>query len=316
MYAAMILLLIACRPPEKEPTDDWHLLFTGQAPYKGDGMAGIWETDLDFQEVWRVELPGTQGGFGATRLPGKETLYARSSQPPHADPSVEIADAQGNVSWIYDPNTVGAINFPHGVATSASGDYIAADAFAFQVIGIHPSKNLAWKTSLAENLQAPTGVWVGMLDGQETMVVPAVDEPYNGGPPRDQVWAYRLEASGPTLAWVWPPENDPTEALWVHGARILEDNTILVSIAGLGRIVRLDAQGNKIAQYPSDDRVMLSFPRDALFLPDGDLLVVDSVEVLKIHDPENSFEIVDAIPAPFSYSVQLLDCSLDLCINP
>lgn len=309
----MLFLLIACTQPKVMPLGEEHLLLTGQAPYKDQILPGVWETDGDFNELWRQPLLQDQGGFGAVRV-GQDTLLSRSGPPPDPNTAFDLINQDGEVIWSYDAAEAGALVFPHGVGMTPWGQYLVADAVTSRILAIGADGKVDWIQYTAADRKGPSGFDIGIVDGQPMLVATLLDESTTSIDTDDQVYAWWLHEDGLDLAWKWPESMDLRIASWMHGAHFQHDGSLLVSVAGLGNIVELDpATGTELRRAPDDDRTILAFPRDAVLLANGDMIVVDAVELLRVRDPFGDFEIVDSIPAPLSYSVERLDCNTEFC---
>ncbi len=309
----MFFLFLACNPTEVAPLEVEHLLLTGQAPYKDQEYAGVWETDLDFNELWRQTLSEDQGGFGAQRV-GQDTLLSRSGPPPDPNTDFDLVNQDGDVVWSYDAAEAGALVFPHGVGVTPWGQYLVADAVTARIMAVGQDGKVDWIQYTAADEKGPSGFDIGTVDGKPMLIATLLDESTTSIDTDDQVYAWWLKEDGLELAWKWPDSMDLRIASWMHGAHFQRDGSLLVSVAGLGNIVELDpATGLELRRAPSDDRTILAFPRDAVLLANGDMIVVDAVELLRVRDPFGDFEIVDSIPAPLSYSVELLDCTAEFC---
>ena len=309
----MIFLLIACNHATVAPLGEEHLLLTGQAPYKDQQLAGVWEADTDFNEVWRQPLSKDQGGFGAQRVE-EGTLISYSGPPPDPNTGFSLVNQDGERLWAYDASEAGALVFPHGVGVTPWGQYLVADAVTSRIMAVGADGKVDWIQYTAADQKGPSGFDIGMVDGQPMLIATLLDESTTSSDTDDQVYAWWLHEDGLELAWKWPESMDLRIASWMHGAHFQRDGSLLVSVAGLGNIVELDpATGRELRRAPSDDRTVLAFPRDAVLLGNGDMIVVDAVELLRVRDPFGDFEIVDSIPAPLSYSVELLDCASEVC---
>ena len=72
--------------------------------------------------------------------------------------------------------------------------------------------------------------------------------------------------------------------------------------------------GEEVWRIPEEPGAM-AFARDAVFLPDGSLVVADAAaEVLRVADPFGSFTVVDSRRAPGVYCVEALDCATEACL--
>jgi len=311
----MLLFLLACQSatPSKATTADYHLLWSGQGPYKDDGYPGIWETDLDFNEVWALDLPGEQGGFGALRE-GTDTLIARTTQPPDPNVSVERVTADGSVVWAYDADTAGMLVFPHGIALTPWEQYVIADVFTSRIFAVSADGRLDWSNYTREAGGAPSGFDIGMVDGKPMLIATLLDESVMGDDSNNRIAAWWLEKDGLTPAWTWPESGDKHNASWLHGAHFQYDGSLLVSVAGVGQVVQLDpVTGLELDRIPRDGKGMLAFPRDAVLLPNGDMILADALELVRVRDPFGDFERVASTALPLTYSVELIDCATQTC---
>lgn len=310
----MFILLLACtQQPKVTELPENHLLFTSQGPYKDDGYPGVWETREDFSEVWSLDLPGEQGAFGAVRI-GEDTLITRTEQPPDPNTALERVARDGTVVWAYNTDEAGLLVLPHGVGQTPWNQYLVADVFTFRIMAVGADGKVDWVEYTTEQHGAPSGLEVGMVDGKPMLLATLLDESPDTITTNDQVYAWWLKEDGLELAWKWPETIDASVASWLRGAHFQHDGSLLVNAAGLGNIVELDPRtGRELRRIPEDDRPLLVFPRDAVLLPDGDMIVVDAAELLRIRDPFGAFEIVDSAPAPLTYSVELINCEEEVC---
>ncbi len=310
----MILMLLGC-PVEPDtgaaslsPAEP-RLLISGQMNLSDFDAPAALELDLEGNVVWSLTPEADAGAFGARRLDDGQTLIAWTRLPPDTAAGLVIADEEGATQWRYDENLGGPLVFPHGVDLLGDGTVVVADTYRGDVLAIDTAGSLRWDLSVLSSRHsgAPSGMSRGEYDGTEYIFVTQLDN-LDGTVPNDTLTAYLVEGDDePRELWVWPPERSPEMSLWIHGPRLLDDGTVLGSMAGHGQVVRLDLEGNEIERFPPDDHESrLAFPRDAAFLPDGRLVVLDATEVLLVTDPGGAFEVEVLAELSFGYSLEVV----------
>ncbi|MBM4368727.1 MAG: PQQ-binding-like beta-propeller repeat protein [Deltaproteobacteria bacterium] len=310
----MIAVLLGC-PVEPDtgaatlPATEPRLLVSGQMNLADFDAPAALELDLDGNVTWSLTPEPDAGAFGARRLDDGQTLVAWTRLPPDTAAGLVIADDDGAVSWRYDEKLGGPLTFPHGVDALGDGTVLVADTYRGDVLAIDTSGSLLWDLSVlsSRHAGAPSGMSRGVYDGKEYILVTQLDN-LDGQVPNDTLTAFLVEGDEePRELWVWPPERSPESSLWIHGPRMLDDGTVLGSMAGHGQVVRLDLEGNEIERFPPDEHESrLAFPRDAAFLPDGRLVVLDATEVLLVTDPGGAFEVEVLAELSFGYSLEVV----------
>ncbi len=310
----MIAMLLGCpveqdTAAEPELGAEPRLLISGQMNLSDFDAPAALELDLDGDVVWSLTPEADAGAFGARRLDDGQTLIAWTRLPPDTAAGLVIADDEGTESWRYDEKLGGPLVFPHGVDVLGDGSVVVADTYRGDVLAIDTAGSLRWELSVlsSRHAGAPSGMSRGEYEGKEYIFVTQLDN-LDGTVPNDTLTAYLVEGDDePRELWVWPPERSPEVSLWIHGPRLLDDGTVLGSMAGHGQVVRLDLDGNEIERFPpSEHESRLAFPRDAAFLPDGRLVVLDATEVLLVTDPSGAFEVDVLAELSFGYSLEVV----------
>lgn len=327
----MIWLFAACSLVESDALDTdpesgiyndptgYHLLISGQMVLANEDAPGILEVDEDWERTWVAPVPKGAGGFGAARAENRETLVAWTSIGSTMDAGLARFDANADSLSEFADGPVGDVQFPHGVALLEGGEFIFGDGWTGEILRSDAEGNILWRISTpAYGLgQVPSGLRVFDVGGRPLLVAALLGEGELGTGERfDQVVAWWIDGESPEQAWAFPREPDPSLLLWVHGPQQLPDGSLIVSSSGLGQIVRLDPWGSELGRVPPmGDPFRFAFPRDAVMLPDGDLLVLDATEVLRVSDPFGAYEVELVTEMYFGYSLELLECASGECIG-
>lgn len=327
----LFLLFVACGLAESDDSDatadsgtyhdsaGYHLLISGQMVLADEAAHGVYEVDEEWEPTWIAPIPTGSGGFGAARAENRETVTAWTSIGSTMDAGLSRFDAIGQSLSQFDTGPIAELAFPHGVAVLEGGEFIVGDGWTGEILRSDAEGNIVWRifTPTFGLGQVPSGLRVFQVGGRPLLVATLLGEgPLDEGGRFDQVVAWWIDGESPELAWAFPPERDPDVLLWVHGPQQLADGSILVSSSGLGQIVRLDPWGNEVGRVPPmGDPFRFAFPRDAVMLPDGDLLVLDATEVLRVRDPFGAYEVELIDELFFGYSLDLLDCGAGECIG-
>ena len=328
------MLFVACAGNEPDEGDDsglgedasvpgettgHHLLVSGQMVLANEDALGAYEMDDDGTVTWSAPLATGTGGFGAVRTEGKETLIAWTKMGENLSSGLLRLDGEGNTLRRYDGGDTAAPSFPHGVGALAGGNIVVGDGWNGDIICIDQDGNLVWRMSTPEfgYGQVPSGLRVFLVEERPLLVATLLGEGgLESGERFDQTLAWWIDGAEPQFAWAFPPEPDSSLSLWVHGPQQTADGTLLISSAGLGQVIHLDINGVEIERVPpTADPYRFAFPRDAVQLPGGDLLVLDATELLAVHDPFGDYSVEPVGELLFGYSLDLLDCSAGACIG-
>lgn len=301
----------ACAVPFEDTLDPdlWHLLVSSTPGVPGEGVA-IEELALDFSSRWQHTLED-DGSAGAVRRPDGQTWYARTGLPPDFGFSLEAVDEGGELLWSRTGDGLGSVGFLHGLVETPEGDLISADAVFGRIFAADTEGNLLWDIALAGEGRMPNGLGIAVGDDGVTRL--AVSQlRRNEIAAGDQVSVYRLGARDepPTLEWSWPPEGQVEEGVWPHGPRFEADGTVVFVLAAQGRIVGV-RDGEELWRIPEGPPIF-GFARDALFLPDGTLLVAEAAsEIVRVADPFGSFTVVDSVSTPGVFNLNPIVCGGD-----
>lgn len=302
-----------------DATTGYHLLISGQMVLANEDAPGVYEVDEHGEMTWNAPLELGTGGFGAARADGHETLIAWTQIGTTLTSGLLRADRDGNTLSRYDEGSAENLSFPHGIAHHSAGQIVVGDGWSGDILAIDSHGDIVWRLATPDLGfgQVPSGLRVFQVGGRPLLIATLLGEgPLDSGMRYDQVVAWWIDGSSPQLAWAFPPEPDSSSVLWVHGPQQMADGSFLVSSAGLGQIVHIDAEGNELERLPpSDDPYRFAFPRDAVETPDGDLLVLDATELLLVRDPFGDYTVEPVRELLFGYSVDLLDCTLGTCIG-
>lgn len=312
------LWLAACAPPAAVDTDRWtdtvdpdaeHLLATSLVFQDGHALI---ELRPDLTPVWTLDLPPDSGVQGGERLPNGDTVIARVQTPPVYVSTFDRIDADGAVLWSVDD--LALVGFSHGVQATDAGDYIGLDTVGGAVIGFDEAGTELWHVLVSdagEQLR-PNGLHVWDAGGGITYV--AVSElGAISGQDTDQVALYVIPSAGATPERLWrvPAMAWGGQGAWPHGPRIDPEGTLTVCHSASGQIVGYDlGTGEELWRLPeTGDPARFAFPRDAVFLSDGSLVVADAgAEVVRVADPFGAFQVVAAVPAPGVFGLSPIAC--------
>lgn len=284
-----------------------------------DSLEDVLELTPDLGQVlWSANLEAG-GAVGATRLGDGSTVYGRSELPPDPASHVERMDANGDVMWSYNQVFQDPVEgYVHDLAPTPFGDYVAVESGSMRVVSFDDGGQVLWElvTTGSGDARIPNAVAL-RPDGDGALMALTSLAP-SGTDRDDQVSLYRLPDRTSPPQWVASASlmTEDGAQTWPVGPRFQEDGTLMVCLAALGRVLFLDGDLEEVARIPGPRaRARLAFPWDAAFLPDGSLLVVDSVaEVLRVFDPLDTFQVVAAYPLPGATSVEPLLCAEGTCL--
>ncbi|MDP2309386.1 MAG: hypothetical protein Q8P18_25420 [Pseudomonadota bacterium] len=289
--------------------DQLHIL-AASSPALGDPGHPLAELSLDLEVRWSVDFDNGDGTAGAVRFDNGETVYVRTALPPNFFSSLERVAADGTLLWTQHAFFSDNLSFAHGLVRTPDGDYLIADTILSRVLSVSEEGVVQWELSFRDEggARLPNGIDLQTDSSGVTRIV--VSQLVPGSAARsDQIEVYRLggRTELPTLEWSFVGGSGPTERLWPHGPRFMEDGTVMVSYAARGQIGHL-VEGVEEWRVPEVPGV-LAFPRDTVVLPDGSWLVADAAEeVLRVHDPLGRFEIVGAAYVPGVFGLTSVTC--------
>lgn len=290
--------------------DDVHIL-VGSTPGEGSGWGALEELGADFSDRWTLAFDDDAGTAGAIRHPDGSTTYARTWPPPALGSAIETVDAQG--ALLDSVNSFFArVSFVHGLVETPAGDWVIADTLAGRVISVDTAGTVLWELTWSGIW--PNGVAITTDDeGVTRIVVTFLYQSGSDTTDRIDVWRLGGRTEEPTREWTWPADGDDATGTWPHGPHFLPDGTVTAMLAGRGQLIGL-REGEEVWRIPEEPGAM-AFARDAVFLPDGSLVVADAAaEVLRVADPFGSFTVVDSRRAPGVYCVEALDCATEACL--
>jgi outer membrane protein assembly factor BamB len=298
-------------PPFEETLDleAWHLLFTALPSYRTQSHA-LLETNLAMEERW-VHDVDEGGAMGAWRFDDGSTVFGESHFPPNFASAATAIDAQGETLWRHTEIFLLSIGFTHGVVPTPEGDFIALDSIGSRIVSFDVAGTLLWTLDSTDSAM-PNGITVRTNDEGRTLLGVAERRKTNMDEIADRLILYELQGREvpPRERWRVQLRTEDGRGLIPHGAHFQEDGTLLVCESAGGQVLAFDEEGDALWRLPGADAlVRFAFPRDALFLPDGSLVVVDGEdEAFRIWDPFGAFEIVSAIKIPGVFSVHLVPC--------
>lgn len=299
--------------PYEDPVDPEaeHLLATALATVEAPVLH---ELTPDLQTAWSWAGNGA-GAMGAWREEDGQTTYSRVGLPPAWTSSIEQIDAEGQVIWGLDDLFVAGIGFSHGVVRTPSGRYIALDTAAGELVAFDEDGTVAWTTPAGtpDEPVSPNGIAL------------RVDPDDPEGPVHLAVSTLgRLDDSGThgLVRFLLPDPDEPPEEVfrvllaeqagettWPHGPRFQDDGTLTVCHSAAGQVVAFDEVGAEAWRMPEEPGSLFAFPRDAVFLSDGSLVVADAgQELIRVADPLGEPQVVAAVALPGVFSVGRVDC--------
>lgn len=288
--------------------DDLHVL-VGSTPGEGTGAPALEELALDNTPRFSVSFGDDAGTAGALRSNDGTTTYAKTWPPQALGSAVEAVNAAGDVLWSQD-EYFSSFSFVHGLELGPDGEFILADTTAGTVFAVTPEGEPLWSIAWQADgvVHWPNGIHVATTSDGVTLM--AVSLLVQAGAGDDRVDVYALGPDGPEPRWAY----EAGDASWPHGPHVEADGSVVASLAARGQVIRL-VDGDLSWTIPPEPGV-LAFPRHAVFLPDGSLLVADAAaDLLRIGNPMSTFEVVAARSTPGIYSLELLDCAESTCLG-
>ncbi len=301
--------------PVLGPHDDWHLLISSDG-WNGPPPFALTELDSSGSAVWTVDFEGNSVAEGLLRKDNGHTLITRVDFTSH-DAWVEELDALGGVVWSTDGEALGGLHYTHDMVETAAGDLILADTEIQRIIAASLPDTLLWTLDSlkpdGKSLLSPNGLSLrSNEDGSEDLLLSGRGN-FLADNPGDGVMAFRLgeREEEPSFLWQFPEAPDLSLLATPHGPRWISGGGAFVCSSTQGHIVGLDDEGQEVFRLPPKARWgVLDEPRDALFLPDGRLLVANSGsgEILWVEDPWGAFTISSRAAVPGPFRLQLLTC--------
>lgn len=318
----LVSLLLACNrqnsgesadsaPPFDDPLDPdaEHILAASVILSSGHALA---ELRPDLSAVWTHDLELGSGAQGAARLADGSTVYSHVQAPPVYDSAIELIDASGALRWSYDELFL--LGFSHGVAATPAGDFVTLDTIGGKILSFDTSGAELWSLRVSDETGAYRPNGLSLREGEDGVVHVAVTllEATDSGE-ADALALYTLgeRTELPTLAWRVPVATRSGDGAWPHGPRLREDGTLMACHSANGQVVGYDlASGAELWRLPEDEAApRFAFPRDALFLSDGSLVVADAgSELVRVSDPFDAFEVVAAATTPGIFGISPVIC--------
>lgn len=300
-----MIALLACTSPAADsaapiPWEDplvpgTHHILVHSTPGSGGPM--IEELATDLTERWRLLSPDGSGSAGAVRHADGGTTFARTWPPPTLSSAIDTVDAEGTLVGTIDA-FFSAVSFVHGLVETPGGNWIVADTLASRVFCTTPEGEILW--TISWDARWPNGI---SLTGDQLAVTLLYQ---SGDDETDAVEVWQL-TDPPELEWQWT-----SAETWPHGPHIDAAGEVTLALAATGQVATL-ADGEETWRSPAG---ALAFPRDALPLPDGSLLIADgAAEIVRVDDPRGAFRVVASRRAPGVYGLGLLDCSSEACLG-
>jgi len=287
-----------------------HLLTTSLPRFAA--QPALVEYDLAFDERWRFGL-AEGGAQGAWRLEGGDTVFAAVSLPPDFDSSAVRIDAEGALVWDHGELFLAGLGFSHGVVPTPEGDWIALDTSGGRIVSFDEAGEILWTYPFHEAGEPGSPNGISLFDSPDEGTLLGVSLLERSGGTGEQALAlleHRGAGEPPVERWRWRIQQSEG-TVFPHGPRFTDDGELLICLSSLGQVAALDLEGDELWRVPADARAAaLSFPRDAVLLPDGSLVVADgAAELVRVHDPHGAFEIVSAVEVPDIFSVHPVVCA-------
>ncbi len=303
--------ILACgHGPEEKPLElvdpaSLHLI-ASSTPDTLDGPA-LEELDADFESVFTLSFGDGSGGAGAFRRDDGSTVYARTWPPPELGSAVEAIDPEGNMLWSLS-EMFSSLSFIHGVESGPDDTLVVADTSSGHVLAFDLEGNKLWSIDFVEGdtIHWPNGIDVATGSDGVTRLAVTMLLQVGSGP--DYVDVYTLDGA-PELERRY----DVGDAAWPHGPH-LDGERVVVSLSARGQVVALEggAEAWRVPEAPG----VLAFPRDAVFLPDGTMVVADAAtELLRVYNPLDGFDDIWGRATPGVFSVELVDCTELPCLG-
>lgn len=323
MRLALLVLLVGCQrvaPGDSgvEPfvetldADAVHLLTTSLPSFASQATA--LELDLRLEPTWSYHRD-TGGAQGAWRADNGDTVLSAVIMPPDFSSSVMRVDPQGELVWERDDLFLAGLGFAHGVVATPEGDWIALDTTGGRLVSFTEQGEELWSYPFDQHGEpgSPNGIDIHQHPEEGTLL--AVSMLARGAALGSQqlvLLEHRGGGEPPVERWRLAVE-EQEGAVFPHGPRFTQEGTLMISLSSLGQILGLGLDGEERWRIPGAGRAAaLAFPRDALFLPDGSLVVADgAVELLRVHDPFGAFEVVGATSVHEIFSVHPVVCRED-----
>jgi len=287
-----------------------HLLVTRLPRFPAE--PALVEYDLALDERWSFGL-AAGGAQGAWRLDNGDTVFTAATLPPDLASSAVRIDAEGTLIWDHSELFLAGLGFSHGVVPTPEGDWIALDTTGGQLVSFDEAGEILWTYPFHETGEPGSPNGISVFDSPDEGTLLGVSLLERSGGTGEQALAlleHRGAGEPPVERWRWSIEQSEG-TVFPHGPRFTDDGELLICLSSLGQVAALDLQGDELWRVPADARAAaLSFPRDAVLLPDGSLVVADgAAELVRIHDPHGAFEIVSAVEVPDIFSVHPVVCA-------
>ncbi|MBM4366532.1 MAG: hypothetical protein FJ102_09970 [Deltaproteobacteria bacterium] len=220
---------------------------------------------------------------------------------------MEAIDAEGNLLWSLT-EMFSSLSFIHGVKPGPGNSLVVADTSSGHVLGFDLDGNPLWSIDFVDGdtIHWPNGIDVATGSDGVTRLAVTLLLQVGSGP--DYVDVYVLDE-----APVLERRHDVGDAAWPHGPHLRGDG-VVVSLSARGQVVSL-VDGEEEWRVPESPGV-LAFPRDAVFLPDGTMVVADAAtELLRVYNPLDGFDDIWGRATPGAFSIDLVDCAELPCLG-
>lgn len=313
-----MFLLLACADPEPTDTytfeetlapEDVHILVSSDVFSVGHAIS---EFDPQLNLTWYGDVEAGSGALGAIRMDDGDTVFAHIQAPPVYLSAFERMDPEGNIVWSYDELT--AIGFSHGVGVTRNGTYVGIDTVAGRILAFDEAGTLLWEVTVSQDDEEYRPNGLSVLeddDGTIRIATTLLERSGTGMPDLLALWSTQDASVAPELVWRSLVTNRLGEGAWPHGPRLAADGTLTVCQSANGQVVGYDLDsGLELWRVPETGAAaQLVFPRDALFLEDGSMLVADgAAELVRVADPFASFTVVGAVTMPGIFGLNEIRC--------
>ncbi len=296
--------------PKGGEDDEWHILVSSD--YGADNALEEW--DPDWNVTWYVPAdPFTTEGF--YRYPDGRTVITQLGLPFNEYDIIEFT-AEGEVTWNFDEAYGGGLMHPHGVEVTSQGHFLIADTDHNRVFEFNRDQEMYW--SLGElpdgkEIRGPNGMDLLEIEGETRMVLTgrSFTKPIEAGFQFLMMYRYLGETDPPELLWIWPDSLRLDLLSIPHGPHLTEDGGATVCSSEHGEVIKVDRDGNEEWRLPpKGSAVTLDHPRDAIFLPNGNLLVADTWadRIIEVEDPFGAFTIVRERVLEGSFKLEVVEC--------
>ena len=279
-----------------------------------DGAALV-ELRPDLSPSWVGELEPESGALGAVRLADGDTVFPHVQSPPAYVSAFERMGPDGELRWSLSDLTL--IGFSHGVQVTRDGTYIGLDTVSGRIIAFDEAGALLWSVDVDVEGVSHNPNGLSVLDdgaGPVLIATTLLERSGSGLPDLLALWEAPDAQSPPVLRWRVEVADRTGDGAWPHGPRLAPDGTLTACHSANGQIVGYDpVDGTELWRLPeTGEEARFAFPRDALFLEDGSLLVADAAaELIRIADPFGASQVVGAVALPGLFGLTPIPCGPD-----